>query len=117
MDSENKIKESEYVIDFNEGISRLGKKERFFHILKTFDGNGRFAELKKCLAEKDTEGAKSVLHALKGTAANLSLIQVRKSAEILEAQVKNGVIDENELEKLRVNIENAEKEIARIDNF
>ena len=113
--SDNLFREyrNEY-IDFNEGIQRLGKRERFISILKTFSGGDKFTELKELLSKNNINGAKETLHALKGTAANLSLIYVKRSAEILETQLKNGLIDNNELDNLEINIVNVEEAIRNL---
>ena len=78
-------------LDLDDVMKRLGGKRALLDVLlKKHLADTSESSLKEALAAGDHESAKAVIHAMKGTAGNLSLCALQEAAAALEAVLKEG---------------------------
>ena len=70
-------------------------------LLTKFKDDPNFNEMTSALAEGDMQKAQSFAHALKGIAANLSLIELHKQSVELEAQIKAGSVNPDQVASVK----------------
>ena len=79
--------------DVDAGLSVVrGKLSAYVHLLQMFGGlhGNDMTRLGQALAADDREGARLIVHSLKGVAANVGAVDVRQQAADLEAAIKAG---------------------------
>jgi len=111
-------------IDMDEGLNRfLGDREMYFKFLAEFSEEGRVLlnSLKKHLSDGDRVSAAKDVHAIKGTAANLSANDLSERAGLLEKALKdleNGEVGKADVLRL-VNAleEEMERFVASVDQW
>jgi len=104
---------SEY-IDVKDALSRIGgSMDLYKRLLKTFTGGDHIGPLEEALSTGSAE-ASSLLHTLKGVAANLSLIKISALAGELEQKVKNGLDHSDTFAELKHAYYATSDEIAKI---
>ncbi|MDR1875886.1 MAG: Hpt domain-containing protein [Synergistaceae bacterium] len=86
--NENEVKQ---YIDTEKALGRIrGNTKLFKTLLNTFLGSPHFEQMKKEIEAGDHEAAAKSAHAIKGVAANLSLVAVYDLSLSLEASLKAG---------------------------
>jgi len=89
-------------IDKEEGISRVVNNAKLYtNLLLKFKNYTHLSEIEAALKEGELEKARNAAHTLKGLAANLSLKELYKQIMELEAQYKAGIINADQLEKVK----------------
>lgn len=101
---ENKTKDS-VVIDLPSALERIGGDESFLRELINIyleEFQAKYAELKEAVAKADFATIQALGHSLKGSSANLSLVELQKIAYSLEiaGREKNAASSRQNLEKL-----------------
>ncbi len=84
---------SEEMLDWQEALGRvLGKRELYVKLLGKFMESEREtpAKVAECLAKGDSEGARSLVHGTKGSAANLGAKALAAAALQLEMDLRAG---------------------------
>lgn len=76
--------------NFEEVLSRLGKKERIVKYLYKFGSEDESVNLEKLLKEKSYEEAFRCVHSIKGMCLNLGLAGLGKVASDLCEELRNG---------------------------
>ena len=95
------INRDEYV-DVKDALHRIGgSMDLYKRLLGQFTGGDHIDPLEEALSAGDSEEAGKLIHALKGVAANLSLIKLSAVAGELEQKVKNGVEHSDTLAELK----------------
>jgi len=85
-------------INADEGINRVMNNYMLYcRLLTKFKTDPNLNEIENALAEGDLERARNVTHALKGVTANLSLAELNKQVTELEAQIKAGSVNADQL--------------------
>jgi HPt (histidine-containing phosphotransfer) domain-containing protein len=113
--SEKNNPEGEIIIDLESALERTGDDMEFLkELLEMFmeDFNPKCQELEEAIQAKNFTGIKEIGHYLKGSSANLSLMQLREAAYQMEVSGK----DEN-LEKAKSTLEVLRKEFARLEEY
>lgn len=88
----HKSTDGEKIIDFDDGLKRLGNNEKlYFSLLKKFmDENEHLVEeVENMIPAGEHDRAKKKIHSVKGAAANLGLKQLASVAFDLEKALKN----------------------------
>jgi HPt (histidine-containing phosphotransfer) domain-containing protein len=78
---------------FHEVLEMIGGDlSLLFELIMMLDQefSGLSQEIERCLLTREVDGLKSSLHALKGSAANLGLVELAALAAELEASIKEG---------------------------
>jgi HPt (histidine-containing phosphotransfer) domain-containing protein len=89
MDNTNQTFEQYPLINLEEGLGRtMNNKKLFARLLNSFISNTMEDALLTSIREKNLETALSTAHALKGVAANLSLLRLRHYITWLEQELK-----------------------------
>jgi len=89
-------------IDQEEGIRRLMNNGKLYaKILAKFKADTDLGGLEAAIGAQSWDSAKAVAHAIKGVAANLSLIELFKQIEGLETQIEGQSVAPDAVEKLR----------------
>ncbi|MCP4118847.1 MAG: response regulator [Desulfobacteraceae bacterium] len=94
-------------MDIGAGIKRVnGDRQLFFSLVADFAAeNGNSAEtIEKALGNKDLETAAGLVHQLKGTAANLSLVDLHRALTVLDQQLKDKRPTREALEKFELEL-------------
>ena len=78
--------------DYNDVMNRLPKEELVIKFLRKFAENDIYDKLQQAVVDKDYENVFAHSHNLKGTAANLSITALYKSASALCDSVRNGEV-------------------------
>ncbi len=84
-------------LEIEQGLDNLmGKVESYVRILRTFVDShaGDATTMRAKLQSGDKDGTRATAHALKGAAATLGAMTVRKAAETVEFAIKNGAPDD-----------------------
>ena len=85
------INRDDYV-NVKDALSRIGgSMDLYKRLLGQFTGGDHINPLEEALSAGDTEKASSLIHALKGVAANLSLVKLSELSAELEHKVKDGL--------------------------
>lgn len=85
------------VFDRQDALERvMGDETLLDELLGLFDGEyaGKTAEMRAAIARRDGEAVRFAAHAIKGAAANLSLVAFREAAFALETAGKEGRLDD-----------------------
>ena len=80
-----------HVIDLDDAMVRvLGRKDLYKKWLDSFfsDKDDSFGLINKSVETKDYDTAHRVMHKLKGTAGNLSVITVRDQAKLIDEKIQ-----------------------------
>jgi HPt (histidine-containing phosphotransfer) domain-containing protein len=81
-------------IDVEAGMKRVVYNIKLYiKLLGKFKDDPNFSEIDEALAAGNMEKAQNAAHALKGLAANLSLIELQDQCAELEAQIKTGTVN------------------------
>ena len=105
---------SDYV-DVKDALSRIGgSMELYKRLLKQFVGGNHIDPLEEALNAGAMTEASSLIHTLKGVAANLSLIKLSLTAGELEQKVKNGLDPSDTFAELKHAYMVTSDEIAKI---
>ena len=102
-------------IDMETALERTGDdKEFLFDLIEIFmeDFDPKVAELKSAVNDQDFTSIQEIGHYLKGSSANLSLMQIRETSYQIEIAGK-----ENDLEKARENLELLGKEYIYFKDY
>jgi HPt (histidine-containing phosphotransfer) domain-containing protein len=79
-------------VDIEDALKRIGgSMDLYKRLLGQFTGGDHIDPLEEALNSGAMEEAASLIHSLKGVAANLSLKKLSQAAGDLEQKVKNGV--------------------------
>lgn len=84
---QSKVSQFQEIIDLPTVLERIGGDESFLQeLLKIFieEYNLKLAHLEKAVAEDDFQLIQEIAHNLKGSSANLSLLELQKIAYVLE---------------------------------
>ncbi|MCL2411283.1 MAG: Hpt domain-containing protein [Treponema sp.] len=105
-------------INIEEGLKRVMNNAMLFaKLLSKFKNYTHISEIEAAFAENDLEAALNSAHTLKGLAANLSLTELYKQVQELEAQIKIGTENNELLEKIKgvhaKTLEEADKVISQ----
>ncbi|MDR3342347.1 MAG: Hpt domain-containing protein [Treponema sp.] len=85
-----------------EGLQRvMNNMKLYVKLLKKFKTDMNLNELITMVRVEDYENAQIQAHTIKGTAANLSLIELFKQTRALEEQIQNKAIEDEALETLQ----------------
>jgi len=88
-------------IAIEEGLNRvMGNKKLYVRLLTKFRDETKLVPLLEALEANDLETAKVQAHTLKGVSANLSLQELYLRTQELEAQIKEGTVDPNQVGKV-----------------
>ena len=83
-------------IDAEAGLKRVVNNAKLYaKLLGKFSEDPNFSEMIDVLAAGNMEKAKEAVHALKGLAANLSLIELHDRIAELEMEIKTGTVNPN----------------------
>jgi HPt (histidine-containing phosphotransfer) domain-containing protein len=94
--------EEKVYINAGEGLQRVMNNGKLYaRLLEKFKADGSLASLEAQVASGDLDKAQAAAHALKGLAANLSLTELFERTRDLEAQIKEGAIQEGALETVK----------------
>ena len=89
-------------IDVEDGLRRVrGSKALYAKMLSMFMAGKEISYLEESLAANDIASAADIAHALKGAAANLSLIAFSKACTALMESLQAGSLDENIIARYR----------------
>jgi HPt (histidine-containing phosphotransfer) domain-containing protein len=78
-------------VDVNDGLKRaMGKKSLYHRLLLIFKEEKLVESLQEKLCRDDLMAISDAAHTLKGTAVNLGMMELFKTAEEIERFVKNG---------------------------
>ena len=78
-------------INVDDAMSRLNNnKKLYISLLRKFDGEAMLQDILNKIRSGDASAAEASAHTLKGIAANLSLPDLRASAEEIDTRLKNG---------------------------
>jgi HPt (histidine-containing phosphotransfer) domain-containing protein len=95
------INREEYV-DEKSALHRIGgSKDLYKRLLGQFNNSDHITPIEEAFGKGATEEASRMLHALKGTSANLSLVKLSAIAAELEHKVKNGTDHSESLVELK----------------
>lgn len=118
MSEEGKL-QGPAVIDLSSALERIGGDESFLRELLNIyceEFQTKFTELKEAVANADFASIQALGHSLKGSSANLSLVELQKIAYSLEIAGR-----EKDAAKSRQNLENLEaaflRLLAQLKNF
>jgi len=105
-------------IDADEGAKRVMNNTKLYsRLLVKFKDDQSMSELDTAFSAGDTEAAKNFAHAIKGLAANLSLLELFNQSLEIETQLKSGVFNPDQMTILKKvyakTMEEAEKVIAK----
>ena len=88
-------------IDAADGLKRvMNNKSLYIRLLTKFKSEPYLEDLIAAFNAQDIEKARASAHTIKGTAANLSLVELQKRALFVEDQIKNTVFDAEALATL-----------------
>lgn len=76
--------------NFEEVLSRLGKRERIAKYLNKFGAEDESSNLERLLNEKNYEEAFRCVHSIKGMCLNLGLVGLQQVASDLCEELRNG---------------------------
>ena len=80
------------IVDVQDALKRIGgSMDLYKRLLTQFTGGDHISPLEEALNTGAMEEASRLIHALKGVAANLSLVKLSAVASELEQKVKNGL--------------------------
>ncbi len=65
------------------------------------DTTSSLTDIEACLNAKNLEGAKKLVHTIKGSSGNLGAVSLHATAEILEAQLKQGQYESEALQNFK----------------
>jgi len=86
------------LINVDDGLKRVMNNAKLYvRLLGKFKDDVTFKGIEKAFAEGDMETSKTAAHTFKGLTANLSLSELYKQTVELEAQIKNGVLNKEQL--------------------
>ena len=89
-------------INIADGTKRVMNNTKLYaKLLNKFKEDPSFGQLTEALEKGDLVSAQGFAHTLKGLAANLSLTELYKQSMELEAQIKAGAADSQQLELLK----------------
>jgi HPt (histidine-containing phosphotransfer) domain-containing protein len=105
-------------INIEDGLKRLMNNTGLYaKLLAKFKDDTRLNELDAALTAADMEKAKIAVHTLKGLAANLSLTELHKQSIEIEAQIKAGNVNPEQINIVKnvytKTLEEVEKVIAQ----
>ena len=89
-------------VDIADGAKRImNNTQLYIKLLTKFKNGNNLDDIEAAFAARDMENAKNAVHTIKGVAANLSLKELYKESLELETQIKNGILDQTQLETLK----------------
>ncbi|MCL2765142.1 MAG: Hpt domain-containing protein [Treponema sp.] len=102
-------------VNVEEGSKRVMNNIKLYvKLLAKFKLDSTCKEVEDALAEGNMEKAQNAAHTLKGLTANLSLSELYKQCLELETQIKNGSVQEEQLEIVKNVYEMTLTEVDRI---
>jgi len=81
-------------VDINEGVERLcGNKKLYIKMLVKFcyENENLMLQIEKAIKSKEYDSSLNLLHSLKGTSGNLSIISIYNAIIELETKIKQGI--------------------------
>jgi len=89
-------------VDEEEGKKRLMNNAKLYaKVLAKFKSDTSLADFVAAAGDQDWEKAQAAAHAIKGVAANLSLIELARQSLDVENQVKGNALSPDSLESLK----------------
>jgi len=89
-------------IDVNEGSKRVMNNTKLYaKLLAKFIDDKSMAQLETALGDEDNETARSAAHAIKGLAANLSLIELFNKSLEVETSIKSNTLKTDQITILK----------------
>ena len=86
-------------INVEEGSKRVMNNTKLYaKLLNKFKADPSLGQINEALEKNDLASAQTLVHTLKGLAANLSLTELYKQSVELEAQIKAGSVDPRQVE-------------------
>ncbi|MCL2616572.1 MAG: Hpt domain-containing protein [Defluviitaleaceae bacterium] len=105
------------LVDANSALGRLGgRMEMYKRLLKKYYDADYIAPIEEKIAQGDTAGAVNAAHAIKGVAANLSLIALSSAAHNLEQALINGEDHTGYKQAILSVTEQTREEVAKLLN-
>jgi HPt (histidine-containing phosphotransfer) domain-containing protein len=90
-------------INLEEGLKRvMNNAKLYIKLLNKFKAETGLDELAAAVEAEEYEKAQIKVHTMKGIAANLSLTELFKQSQELEAQIKNKAVKAETLETVKV---------------
>jgi HPt (histidine-containing phosphotransfer) domain-containing protein len=87
-------------IDSEEGLKRVVNNITLYSkLLGKFLNDTYMNDIERLINDGDVEKAKDMVHTLKGITANLSLIELNKQTLEIELQLKDNIIDKDQIKK------------------
>jgi HPt (histidine-containing phosphotransfer) domain-containing protein len=85
-------------VNVEDGLKRIMNNTKLYvKLLGKFKEDTNLSGLESALANGDNAKAQVFAHTLKGIAANLSLIELNKQALAIEAQIKSGSVNPEQI--------------------
>jgi len=105
----DKMLEDVVYVDEAEGLNRISQDTKLYvRLLDKFKAffNSKLDELIANLEEGKNGEAQAIAHALKGSAANLSLTELYRQSSNVESQIKNNSVSPESLQNIKVCFDN-----------
>jgi len=104
-------------VNVEEGINRVMKNTALFiKLLTKFKNDTNINELEAAFSQGDIDKAKTAAHTIKGLSANLSFIELYKKIVELEAQIKEGNLNNDQFAAVRNTYDITLTEIDKVIN-
>jgi len=104
-------------VNVEEGINRVMKNTSLFvRLLTKFKSDTNINELETAFSRGEIDKVKNAAHTIKGLSANLSFIELYKQVVKLEAQTKEGVLNNDQLAEVRKTYDITLTEIDKVIN-
>jgi len=89
-------------VNCTEGIKRMMNNPKLYvRLLTKFRNDTKLDALEAAFSQGDVEKTKAEVHTLKGLASNLSLMELSSQCLELENRVKNGNMEQGQMETVR----------------
>ncbi len=114
MNHEHTFQDSE-VIDLPSVLERLGGDETFLQELLTIyveEFTSRVANLERAIVNQDFSSIQEIAHSLKGSSANLSLLELQRISLVLEIAGR-----EKDMEKIKQNLTSLKGAFAKLQEY
>jgi HPt (histidine-containing phosphotransfer) domain-containing protein len=93
---------ADVLINVDEGAKRVMNNTKLFaKLLLKFKDDKSVSELDTALAAGDLTKAQSIIHTLKGLAANLSLTALHNLSITIESKIKEGSVNPDQVTELK----------------
>ncbi|MCL2066488.1 MAG: Hpt domain-containing protein [Treponema sp.] len=103
------------LLNLEEGIGRvMNNKNLYVKLLVKFKDGTNLNDLETALAEGDMEKAHSTAHMIKGVVANLSLPELCRQIQEIEAQIKANDVKPDQLNVLKNVFSQTIKEVEKV---